>query len=89
MLSKEFYIIAFNSTHKAIKTEKNLKELISVELIPTPREISANCGLSLRFKENNLEFIREKLAKVDTDGMVIYYIDKMNDKKKVSIIEWS
>ena len=37
----EMYIVAFNSTHHAIRTEKLLSENnIKVTTLPTPREIS-------------------------------------------------
>ena len=43
-------LIAFDSVHQAIRTEQLLlKAGVQVELIPTPREISASCGQSVRF----------------------------------------
>lgn len=49
MLEQEFYVISFESTHHAIQTEKRLKSKFHIETIPTPREISASCGLSIKF----------------------------------------
>ncbi len=77
----EMYIISFNSTHHAIKIEKLLKENnISCTTIPTPREISASCGLSIRFLENNLEIVEEKVIGNDYKG--IYKIVKNEDNQK-------
>lgn len=54
MKEEVYYVIAFDSTHYAIQGEKTLKDKdIDIKVIPTPREITASCGLSIRF---NLEF---------------------------------
>ena len=42
-------IIVFKSTHDAIKAKRTLdKARIDYEILPTPKEISADCGISLR-----------------------------------------
>lgn len=47
---KEEWLVAFHSTHHAIAAERLGKEAgWSMEMIPTPRDISASCGLSLHF----------------------------------------
>ncbi len=88
MLAKEFYVITFDSTHKAIKTEKITKEKLDVELIPTPREISASCGLSLKFKEEQLEELMDILKDTEKDGMVIYQVRRVTEGKLVTPIAW-
>lgn len=43
-------LIAFDSVHQAIRAESLLlKAGVPVEMVPTPREISASCGQSVRF----------------------------------------
>jgi len=45
-------VIVFKSTHDVIKAKNELaKACIAHELIPTPKEISAECGMSLRLEE--------------------------------------
>lgn len=45
-----FYVIAFESTHAAMAANKALAAAgCAFAMIPTPREISAGCGMSLRF----------------------------------------
>ncbi len=57
--SNEYYILTFESTHHALTTEKILrKNNIEVELIPTPREISAECGFTLILENTDLETIK-------------------------------
>ena len=61
-------LIAFDSVHQAIRTEQLLlKAGVPVEMIPTPREISASCGQSIRFPAGSATFVlalleREKIA---------------------------
>ncbi|MDP8221400.1 MAG: DUF3343 domain-containing protein [Candidatus Stygibacter frigidus] len=45
---KRQIVITFHSTHSAMAAEDIFKELkLDFELIPTPREISAECGFAL------------------------------------------
>jgi len=55
-----YLVITFESTHKAIKAEKQLESL-EVEIIPTPRQLSANCGISIKARVEDLEKIKEKM----------------------------
>jgi len=42
-------VIVFKSTHDVIKAKSELeKACVAHELIPTPKEISSECGMSLR-----------------------------------------
>jgi hypothetical protein len=43
-------VILFYTTSSAMRAERVLdREGYSVELIPTPRELSSDCGIALRF----------------------------------------
>ena len=42
------YVLAFESTHAAMAADKALAAS-GAKLIPTPRAVSAGCGMSLRF----------------------------------------
>lgn len=42
------YVLAFESTHAAMAADKALATS-GAKLIPTPRAVSAGCGMSLRF----------------------------------------
>ncbi|MGI6066932.1 MAG: DUF3343 domain-containing protein, partial [Bacillota bacterium] len=41
-MEEKFYVIAFETTHYAIMAEKKLIEKYRVQMIPTPRVISAS-----------------------------------------------
>ncbi len=66
---KVYMIIAFSSTHQAIHFERLLLQKYAIELIPTPREVSASCGLSLKFESEDLPAILKELEDEDKTGI--------------------
>ncbi|WP_419059216.1 DUF3343 domain-containing protein [Ellagibacter isourolithinifaciens] len=49
--SAQPFVLAFDSTHAAMAAQAAFKAAgAAIALIPTPREISAGCGMSLKFK---------------------------------------
>ncbi|HHT50703.1 MAG TPA: DUF3343 domain-containing protein [Eubacteriaceae bacterium] len=86
-MEENYYLIAFKSTHHGIALEKILQEAgKSSRMIPTPREISNSCGLSLRFNREDLAFVLEK---IHTNNISIYGIYSVNityGKKKIQSI---
>ncbi|WZL73123.1 DUF3343 domain-containing protein [Clostridiaceae bacterium 35-E11] len=82
MLEKEFYVIVFESTHHAIKTENMLKSKFSIETIPTPREISASCGLSIKFAP---EVFSEIMGALDQEeSLNVFRIEKKDNNKVIT-----
>ena len=80
-------ILSFESTHRAIFSEKILKTEVKVETIPTPREISSECGISIKF---NLKDLKTILRMIDKKNLKIdgyYEITKMNNIKSVKEID--
>ena len=60
MRNEDFGVVTFESTHHAINGEKIFKEYdIIFKTIPTPREISLSCGLSIRFNLNDVDRVIE------------------------------
>ena len=53
-----FYVLSFDSTSHAIQSEKRIKESFEIVTIPTPREISGSCGLSIKFLSSDPERIK-------------------------------
>lgn len=75
MVKDNFYVIAFDSTHHAIKGEKILKDIeLEIRTIPTPREITASCGLSIRFNGDDLSKVREVIGSNELSIKGIYEI---------------
>lgn len=60
-----YYYLIFESIHKVMKAEQLLKSAgIKHEIIPTPKEYSSDCGMSIRLSKENadLEKMRDTLA---------------------------
>lgn len=55
-------VLIFNSVHKVMRVEKILKEAgFDVRIMPVPRQLSSDCGLSIAFKVEDERPIRESL----------------------------
>lgn len=81
----EFYVIVFESTHYAILAEQFFKdEGYTFAIIPTPREITHSCGLSIKFGEEELEKIKESLDESTIIIKGIYKLQKVNNEKIVN-----
>lgn len=63
MCTENFYVLSFDSTSHAIQTEKKVIGRFEFNIMPTPREISHHCGLSIKIAaaeiDEILEFINE------------------------------
>jgi hypothetical protein len=59
-------ILIFHSIHKVMRAEKVLKTAgFDVRLMPVPRDLSSDCGLSLCFPFERMQQVVEEL---DADG---------------------
>jgi hypothetical protein len=59
----EYSVVLFHSTAHAIRAEKVLVQAgFEIKMIPTPRHISANCGMALRFYREEEEQVAAVLA---------------------------
>ena len=46
----EYSVVLFHSTAHAIRAEKVLQRAgLHIKMIPTPRQLSSDCGMALRF----------------------------------------
>jgi len=67
------YVITFASVHFVMKAERVLKENgIEVRLIPTPRKISSDCGMSIEIQDENIERIKTLLSNYECRMERIY-----------------
>ncbi|MBC7223747.1 MAG: DUF3343 domain-containing protein [Anaerolineae bacterium] len=65
-------VALFRSTSLAIRAERAcLQAGLRVKLIPTPRELSANCGTALRFPWEERAAVEDALsqARVEVEGL--------------------
>ncbi|MEA3332068.1 MAG: DUF3343 domain-containing protein [Pseudomonadota bacterium] len=77
----ELYLI-FHSIHNVMLAEELLiKAGIPVDMIPVPREISSDCGMSLACCSTDLDKIRENFEKVTFTSEVMIYECKRRGEK--------
>lgn len=67
-----FSVVLFYSTSAAIRAEKLIQGAgLKVKLIPVPRNLSSDCGICLRFDNNDIEEIRTilKTQEIEYDSI--------------------
>lgn len=84
-----YYLITFESTHLAIRTERLLKLKYKVTMIPTPRDLSASCGLSLMLDSESLTEACADLAEEGFEGMHLYRVTRQESgPREYTELEW-
>ena len=85
----EYYLIVFANTHTAISVEKFLSADYKIAIMPTLREISKSCGISVRVNPEDFPSVRESLAHSEFDPEMYHYyhVRKENDQNRVEPIE--
>ena len=79
----EIYIVSFNSTHQAIKCDKIFeKNNMDYAVLPTPREITQSCGISIKFSIVNIDDIKKIMNENQIEYKGIYKIIKLESGKK-------
>ena len=67
------YVLAFDSTHAAMAAASALDgAAVAYALIPTPRAISAGCGMALRFDCGLLPAVEDALGGAAGEGRALY-----------------
>lgn len=83
-----FNLITFDSTHSAIRAEKELLSMgIKVKVIPVPTEITSGCGLSIKISLDDLCKARKILLKEKIQVSGYYHIKKTGLIKEISAID--
>ena len=85
----EMYIVSFNSTQYAMRADKLIRENnITSTTLPTPREITASCGISIRFLKEDLDKVSSILKDNSVEFKGIYHIKRLeNGQKEVNKID--
>ena len=79
----EMYIVSFNSTHNPIRLDKLLGESsVRATTLPTPREITASCGISIRFLYEDIEKVKNILTENNIEYKGIYKIARLENGTK-------
>jgi hypothetical protein len=73
MVKENDYVAIFHSIHRVLKAEKILKDAgVDFLLIPVPRQLTADCGLALRFSPQFRHHLLQVLADADLTPAEIY-----------------
>jgi len=65
-------VVLFHTIHDLFRLEAALKKLdVATKAIPTPRELSSDCGSALTFDPTHLDAVRGTVAalKLETEGI--------------------
>lgn len=77
-----YYLLTFGNTHQAISCEKALQSQgFPVRIIPVPTELTADCGLSLRFDEKNFTSVSKVLNTIEYTSL--YKVKKIGFEKEL------
>lgn len=83
----KMYIISFNSTHQAIKCDKIFdKNEMEYAVLPTPREITQSCGISIKFEIEDIDNIKNIIEENQIEYKGMFKIFKKDGKKQVEEI---
>lgn len=62
-----YCMLTFSSTHAAISAQAMLTPVCPVQTMPVLRQVSAGCGIALRFTPGELPAVRAALASSPLD----------------------
>lgn len=79
-----FGLFTFDTTSDALKAEKTLKKShIKFLVIPTLREISVSCGLSIKFRLEDQKELNQIFAMEQLRYNGLYQVEKKNGRNSV------
>jgi hypothetical protein len=74
---KVYGVILFHTTSGVMQAEKVLlKAGLTIKLVPTPREFSSDCGISIRFEWDQSENVKSLLTKDNIDYAAIHRLTR-------------
>lgn len=85
------FVLTFETTHKVFKAEKALNEnKIKFDIIPTPKNISSECGVSIKINSeiSDVQPIKTILNSLNINFKIFEINTKMNDFDLLSTVEY-
>lgn len=81
-------LITFDSTHHALRGEQILEQAgLGPDIIPTPREITASCGLSLSLLASDAQSAVQLLREANVEYRAVYDLLKVAGVKSYQLRE--
>ena len=85
MVSEGHLLAVFNSAHRVMKAESSLKSIgLPILLIPAPRKLQTDCGLAIRFNEEDRLGV---MAALEREGLLPEFISRLKAGEYITI--WS
>lgn len=76
MIRENDLVAIFHSIHRVMKAEKVLKqERVDILLIPVPRQLTSDCGLAIRYREQERDRVTQVLTREDLVPAELYIYD--------------
>jgi hypothetical protein len=87
MRQESYYMLSFRTTHYAMLAETQLKNAVPLSVMPTLREVTQSCGISLRIEEEHLPLLLAALQKtsVPPEAYTLYHADTSGVREISSI----
>ncbi len=85
MRKDSYYMLAFDSTHQAIRAQRLLKPLLPICVMPTLRAVQAGCGISLRIEEADFATLQQALHRIGETDWRLYAIQGDRVQKIIDI----
>ncbi len=76
----DYYLITFSNTHAAIAAQKHLEGKLAFSTMPTLREISNSCGISLKIVSDSSQPIFAAMAGF-ASGSQVYQVYEVSGKQ--------
>ena len=65
----KYGVVLFHTTTSALRAEKTaVRAGLQVKLVPTPRHLSSDCGIALRFAWDDRDTLTALLAEAGVEG---------------------
>ena len=73
----EYVVVAFRSRAHTVRFYELLKNNgIGAEIINTPKEAGVGCGLSVKFKKEQLSFVKQGVSRVNLPSFAGFFAVK-------------
>lgn len=85
-MENTFYVISFENTHTAMLAQKLLKPNFKFQVIPTLREITQSCGISIMLQDITQEAAVSAVKALELDDNLykLYSVNKINGKNEIA-----
>ncbi len=87
MRADAYYMLSFRTTHYAMLAEEQLKNAVPLSVMPTLREVTQSCGISLRIEEEHYPLLLAALQKtsVPPEAYTLYHADPLGVREVTPI----